>query len=332
MCLARQEALLTRNGRRDPKADEAELQPRMTLDQLRIFVAVAEREHVTRAAAELHLTQSAVSAAVAALESRYASRLFDRIGRRIALTDAGRQFLVEAKAVLARAAAAETVLSDLAGLKKGRLALAASQTVASYWLPPAMHRFQMSYPGVSLSLSIANTEMVAAMIHDGSADIGVVEGDVDDPSLAASVVADDEMVLVVSPDHPWASRTPARSLDLSASSWVLREHGSGTRAILETAFEDAGLHPAAIRCALELPSNEAVRAAVEAGAGASVMSRLVAQGSIDSGRLVEAAYPLPMRRFWALTHKERYATKAATAFLEVMTAGEALPLAPELVS
>ena len=133
----------------------------MTLEQLRIFVAVAEREHVTRAAVDLNLTQSATSAAIAALEARYAIKLFNRIGRRIELTQAGRLFLVEARAVLARAATAETVLDDIAGLKRGSLRLAASQTVGNYWLPPLMHRYRASYPGIALALTIGNTETVA---------------------------------------------------------------------------------------------------------------------------------------------------------------------------
>jgi DNA-binding transcriptional LysR family regulator len=120
----------------------------VTLEQLRIFVAVAELEHVTRASQSLNLTQSATSAAIAALESRYATKLFNRIGRRIELTDAGRVFLVEARAVLARAAAAETVLSDFAGLARGSLSLAASQTAGNYWLPPLIHRpYRRAGPG-----------------------------------------------------------------------------------------------------------------------------------------------------------------------------------------
>jgi DNA-binding transcriptional LysR family regulator len=107
----------------------------VTLDQLRIFVAVAELEHVTQGARHLNLTQSATSAAIAALEARYATKLFDRVWRRIVLTQAGRLFLTEAKAVLGQASAAEKVLTDLAGLTRGSLALAASQTVANYWLP-----------------------------------------------------------------------------------------------------------------------------------------------------------------------------------------------------
>jgi len=103
----------------------------MTLEQLRIFVAVAEKQHVTRAANELNLTQSATSAAIAALEARYGIKLFDRIGRGIALTQTGKDFLIEARAVLARAADATQVLNDLAGLKRGSLSIAASQTVGS---------------------------------------------------------------------------------------------------------------------------------------------------------------------------------------------------------
>jgi DNA-binding transcriptional LysR family regulator len=114
----------------------------MTLEQLRIFIAVAEKQHVTRAAAELNLTQSATSAAIAALEARYGIKLFDRVGRGIVLTQTGRDFLNEAREVVARAEAAAQVLDDLAGLKRGSLTVAASQTVANYcqtvanyWLP-----------------------------------------------------------------------------------------------------------------------------------------------------------------------------------------------------
>src|SRR5271154_2058800 len=139
----------------------------MTLEQLRIFVAVAEREHVTQGARDINLTQSATSASITTLEARYATKLFDRVGRRIALTEAGRLFLVEAKAVLARAAAAETVLVDLAGLKRGSLTLAASQTVANYWLPQVIHRYQSRYPGIALKLSIGNTEQVSVLVHEG---------------------------------------------------------------------------------------------------------------------------------------------------------------------
>src|ERR1700745_2865378 len=126
----------------------------MTLEQLRIFVAVAEKQHVTQAARELNLTQSATSAAIAALEERYGIKLFDRVGRGIVLTHTGRTFLAEARAVLACAHSAEQALRDIARLKGGKVIVGASQTVASYWLPARLLAFQAAHPGIDLVVKI----------------------------------------------------------------------------------------------------------------------------------------------------------------------------------
>jgi DNA-binding transcriptional LysR family regulator len=294
----------------------------MTLEQLRIFVAVAEREHVTQAARALNMTQSATSAAVTALESRYATRLFDRIGRRIALTEAGRLFLVEARAVLARAAAAERVLADLADLKRGSLLIAASQTVASYWLPQVVERYRKRYPGIAIAQSIGNTEYVAGRVRDGLADLGFAEGEpIDDPALIVTPVAEDELVLVVPKRHPWARRPPRSPEEIAAGPWVLREPGSGTRAIFEAALPRLGLAPGQLEVALEVPSNEAVRAAVEAGTGVTAISRLVVANALKAGTLAAVKLELPRRHFFVLRHRERYATKAAQAFVELVGGG-----------
>ena len=295
----------------------------MTLEQLRVFVAVAEREHVTRAAGDLHLTQSATSAAIAALEARYATQLFNRIGRRIELTQAGRLFLVEARAVLARAAAAETVLAELAGLKRGSLSLAASQTVGNYWLPPLMHRYRASYPGITLGLTIGNTETAVAAVRDGIADLGFVEGSVDDAALSVTPVAHDELVLVVSAALRPKRQAPSPA-ELKAMRWVSRERGSATRALFEQAMAKAGLRIADIDLVLELPSNEAVRAAVEDGTGAAVLSKLVVASSLESGSLVALDFAVPTRQFFALRHKERSITQAEREFYKLI---EPLPAA-----
>jgi DNA-binding transcriptional LysR family regulator len=296
----------------------------MTLEQLRIFVAVAQREHVTRAAADLNLTQSAVSAAITALEARHATQLFDRIGRRIALTQAGHLFLIEARAVLARAAVAESALADLAGLKRGALALAASQTVGNYWLPPLMARFRAAYPGVTLSLTIGNTETVAAMVEDGAADLGFVEGGVDGAPLDVTIVAEDELLLVAPPGTKIA-RKPLRADDVKAMRWVVRERGSGTRAILGTALASLGLALGELDVALELPSNEAVQSAVEAGAGATALSRLVVQDAIAAGALTVLNFRLPKRAFSALRHKDRTPSQAERALLALIGGAAPVP-------
>lgn len=283
----------------------------MTLEQLRIFVAVAEREHVTLGARDLNLTQSATSAAIAALEARHATKLFDRVGRRIALTEAGRVFLGEARAVLARAGAAEAVLADLSGLKRGALAIAASQTVGSYWLPERLGHFRAAFPGIAVATTIGNTQQAAAQVREGAADIGIVEGEVDGATLAVTPVADDEMVLVVPPAHPWAQGRPA---DLTSSAWVARERGSGTRAIFDALAQGSVADDAV----LVLPSNEAVRGAVIAGAGAAVLSRLVVADALALRQLVAVDLELPRRRFSALLHRDRHRTRAALEFCRMI--------------
>ena len=290
----------------------------MTLEQLRIFVAVAEREHVTQAAAALGLAQSAVSAAIAALEARHRTKLFDRVGRGVSLTDSGRLFLPEARAVIARADVAEQALNDHASLRRGSLAVHASQTIASYWLPRHLVAFHRAHPGITLSLTIGNSAQVARSVSEGIAGIGFVEGDVDAPALSTTIVARDRMVLVVAPDHPWAKLGSITPQAIAGSDWVLREPGSGTRSVFEAAVHGFGLSLASLQVALVLPSNEAVRGAVEAGLGATVISASVAAPSLEAGLLQEVRLPLPDRAFQILRHRERYHSPCSEALLELI--------------
>ena len=290
----------------------------MTLEQLRIFVAVAQRQHVTEAAKALGLTQSAASAAIAALEERYDTKLFHRIGRGITLTQEGRRFLEEARAVLARAEAAEQVLSELTGLKQGVLRVQASQTVGSYWLPRHLIDFRTAYPGVRLELTIGNTEQVATAVLDGTADFGFVEGKVSDPRLASREIARDRLMLVVGARHPWARRRRLEPADLAATPWILREKGSGTRAMFEQALADFGIEVSSLNILMELPSNEAVRSAVIAGEAATVLSASVLAAGLEAELLHAPSLRLPERAFYVVTHAERHLSRAAEALLKII--------------
>jgi DNA-binding transcriptional LysR family regulator len=292
----------------------------MTLEQLRIFAAVADRQHVTQAARELNLTQSATSAAIAALEGRYGVKLFDRVGRGIVLTHTGRAFLAEARAVLSRARGAEQVLRDLAGLKTGKLVLAASQTVANYWLPSRLQGFQAAYPGIEVDVRIANTERAAADVHEGVADLGFIEGDIDDPALAARRIDGDALVVVVAPKHPLARQKKLPADWMKQTPWILREPGSGTRAMFEQALKKRGLRLSDLRVQLELASNEAIRTAVESGLCATAISDLVVDKSVAAKTLVRIEDELAKRAFYILRHKERHVSKAEAALLSSIAA------------
>jgi DNA-binding transcriptional LysR family regulator len=291
----------------------------MTLEQLRVFVAVAERQHVTRAAAALNLAQSAVSAAIAALEGRHGTKLFHRVGRGVELTAAGALFLVEARAILSRVEAAGLVLSELGDLKRGTLAVHASQTIASYWLPRHLVAFRQKYPGINISLTIGNTARGAAALRDGAADLAFIEGMVEDPMLTKKQVARDQLVIVVGTEHAWSATDRLEPDRLIETDWVLREPGSGTRSAFEEALQGFGMSPSALRIALELPSNEAVRAAVEAGLGATAISASVAAPSLEAGLLHRVRFNLPERDFLVVWHVARARSRAADALLSMVT-------------
>ena len=294
----------------------------MTLEQLRIFAAVADKQHVTQAARELNLTQSATSAAIAALEGRYGVKLFDRVGRGIVLTHTGRAFLTEARAVLSRARGAEQVLRDLAGLKTGKLVLAASQTVANYWLPTRLQAFQAAYPGIEVDVRIANTERVAVDVRESVADIGFIEGDIDDGALSARRIDGDALVVVVGPRHPFARQKKLSSDWMRQTPWILREVGSGTRAMFEQTLKKLGLRLSDLNVQLQLASNEAIRTAVESGLCATAISDLVVDKSVAAKTLSRIDGELAKRAFYILRHKERHVSKAEAALLASITAAK----------
>jgi len=288
----------------------------MTLTQLRIFLAVAASGHVTRAAETLGITQSAASAAIAALENQYQVKLFNRIGRSIQVSEAGDLFISEAQAVLDRADAAQRTLRELGGITVGHLEIAASQTIANYWLPRRLAMFHESFPGVVLNLSITNTRDVESAVVTGAADIGFVEGTTKAAQLILDIVDHDRLLLVASSKH-WPNLDQG-IIDIATVPWIVREPGSGTREALETLCANAGYKWTDLNIVLELPSNEAVREAVEAGAGATLISSHVIASSLKTGALRTLKLDVAPRRYHMVRHRERFASAARRAFVEMI--------------
>src|SRR5271165_6338024 len=286
----------------------------MTLDQLRIFIAVAEREHVTRTAEALGLAPPSVSAAVASLEREFGTKLFHRVGRGIVVTEGGRLLLDEARALVNRAEALKLAMREFTGLGRGRLEIKASQTIASHFLPPRLVDFHQAYPGVALAVSVGNSAEVVGAIIEGNVELGFVEGPEEefrDPRLAIELIAMDDQ------------RAPyGRGFD--RGKWVLREDGSGTRAAFIKALDALGVPYGKLNIAIELPSNEAVLAAVLAGAGAAILSARVCADAIKAGILKRLPVVIAPRAFCAVQHGDRYRSRAVSALLEILRAHSGL--------
>ncbi|WP_447919758.1 LysR family transcriptional regulator [Achromobacter aegrifaciens] len=289
----------------------------MTLEQLRIFTVVADMLNMTKAAARLHITQPAISAAIATLEDRYSTKLFDRVGRRLELTAEGRSFLPEAQAVLDRAADARRALDGLAGLMQGEIRLAASQTVATYWLPRKMADFALAYPGISVHLQVGNTTQAAALLQQGAADIAFVEGDCSEFPLLGKVVGADQLRLYASVDSPLVGRELTADC-LQAATWVMREAGSGTRDHLAAGLAATGVQVEKLRICLQLPSNGAVLHTLDNKDLIAGVSSLAAASRLSAGRIAELKWDLPGRDFHMLRHPERQLGRAAAAFVNAI--------------
>lgn len=298
----------------------------MTFEQLRIFLMVAELEHVTEAARRLNLTQSAVSGAIQTLENTHQVALFDRVGRGIRLTEAGRILQGKARIIMAGVQDAETTLGDLSGLRMGALRIFASQTVASHWLPRFVMEYKALHPGIDLAIEVGNTRRCLDAVQRGACDLGYVEGEVesrlggpDAGRIEVTPVARDQLVLIAAPDHPWAAHPPARLRQaFAAQQWIMRETGSGTRSSFEDQLRRMGAAPETLPVAMEFSTNEAVCSGVEHSGCLGVVPRLVAGPLIEAGRLAALPFTLEARPFLQLRHTERHFARAARAFSELV--------------
>ncbi|MBW4616173.1 MAG: LysR family transcriptional regulator [Desmonostoc vinosum HA7617-LM4] len=299
----------------------------MTLEQLRIFLAVAELLHFTRAAEALYITQPAVSAAIQSLETEYGVRLFHRIGRHIEITDAGKLLQGEAQKILDHVELTERGLRELNNLQRGELKLGASLTVGNYWLPEKISQFRQLYPGIYINCKLGNAEEICEGTAVGMYDLGFVTGDVK-PSLQNSLekneVGSDRLQIVVGKSHPWFQCNEIYLDELLSTGWVMRESGSGAQQIFHQALQSWGIEPSNLNIVLHLNTSEMVKAVVESGVGAAAIPESMVKKELQLGTLyavrvidqqkqsskkLEIVQPV-----WKLKHRQRFYTRVMTAF------------------
>ncbi len=285
----------------------------MNLHLLRIFAVVAEQGSFSKAAELLYISQPAVSKSVQELERQLDQTLLDRSGRKVTLTEAGVLMYRHAQQIFALERSAETALQQLRGLETGRLSLGASQTIGTYLLPPILGAFHRRYPGIQLSLEIGNTQQIVEQLSKGVLDTAFVEGPVDKAGLVIQPWRTDRMVVIAAPDHALVTQPSVRFDRLLAEPFVIRESGSGTRAVLETWLEDHGVQ---IQIAMELGSNEAVKNAVSAGLGIAVISEATIPISLKAGMLALLEVPdfVLTRSLTQVAVEGRPSSPALTAF------------------
>jgi DNA-binding transcriptional LysR family regulator len=255
----------------------------MNLNHLAVFHAVAQAGSMTGGAERLDISQPAVSKQVQELEHALGVPLFDRVGRRVYLSRAGEVLADYARRLFALAREAEEAMADVRSAGRGKLVIGASTTIGTYLLPGVLAEFRRRHPGVELLVQVENTEQVHRRLAGHELDIGLTEGFVEEEGLEAEVFHRDELVMIAAAGHPLAGQPRVPLSAVRREPFVLREPGSGTRAVEERALARLKLP---VRVAMALGSTEAIKRVVAAGVGLAIVSRLAVCAECNAGSLV----------------------------------------------
>ncbi len=287
---------------------------RITIKQLEVFVAVAKTGNMTLAASAVHITQSACSMALAAMEQQLGGDLFDRHGKKLVLNERGRILFPKAANVLTQIAE----LEDLMRGKKqqqlaGHLIIGASTTIGNYILPELIGQFININPQAKITLRVGNTEQIIQQLLKFKIDLGMIEGNCYAEDIDVIPWKKDQLIIVAAAQHPLAKKEKITLKDIQQAKWILRETGSGTREKFEEALQGK-LIPY-----LEFGNTEAIKQAVKAGLGISCLSKTTVTELLKSGQIIELKTPFLKltRDFYILMHKEKHKTSVLEHFIDL---------------
>lgn len=289
----------------------------MNLSHLAIFYAVHQEQSVSLGAERLNISQPAVSKQLKQLELSLRTPLFDRHAKGVRPTEAGRLLADYARRIFALEAEAELAVAELHDLKRGAVTVGASLTIGNYLLPQILARFHVRYPGIQVAVQIANTEAVQRRLIDGSLDLGFTEGYVEIDEIEATVFGEDELVPIAAPEHAVFSKPSMTLEELSREEFVLREHGSGTREVIDRAMSARGIR---LRSVMSFGDIEAVKRAIAAGIGIGIVSGAAIATELALGtvrRIVVSDFSL-RRQLHMLSLRGKYQTKATRALIALL--------------
>lgn len=286
----------------------------VTLRQLSVFESVARHLSFTRAAEELFLTQPAVSMQIKQLEENVGLPLFEQLGKKIFLTEAGREFYHYSRVIAQQLAEAEAVLEDLKGVTRGRLDISVAST-ANYFATRLLAAFVHRYEGISFSLDVTNRETLLRQLESNERDLVIMGKPPEGMDLATEAFMENPLVVIAAPDHPLAKERKIPLARLQEETFVVRERGSGTRIAMERFFAE---HHAKLTAGMEMTSNEAIKQAVSAGLGLGIVSIHTLALELQLGCLtVLDVEDFPILRHWYLVHRAgKRLSPVAQAFRE----------------
>ncbi len=284
--------------------------------RLQVFHTVAKLLSFTKAAEALHMTQPAVTFQVRQLEEQFNTRLFDRTHNRISLTRAGEVVQERAAKIFDLYAEMENAVRELTGEVSGSLIIGASTTIAEYMLPALLGDFKRHHPDIKLYLQVANTETIVSMVENNDLDLGVVEAPVGNKNLLVEVCRSDGLVAIVPPDHPLAAREKVTIKELMGYPYICREEGSGTRDVILDYLASNGMSSEDLDVIMELGNPEAIKGAVEAGMGISIISAATIVKELRLGTLVSIPLDPPLERaFSFVRQKQKFRQRAMEELL-----------------
>jgi DNA-binding transcriptional LysR family regulator len=296
---------------------------RYTLRQLDTFLEVARQLSISRAADALHVSQPAVSMQLRQLEDIVGMPLYEQVGRKIRLTEAGHEFEHYAVSAIAQLKQLDDAMADRRGIRKGRVDLAMVST-AKYFVPMLLVLFRKKYPDIQVSLQIHNRENIMQLLMRNEVDLVIMGRAPDTIDCVASAFATNPLGIISSPEHPLSRRRHAPISILNDQEFVVRENGSGTRHAMQRLFEEKGIHP---RIVMEMPSNETIKQAVMAGMGMSFLSLRTIRHELASGHLALVDIEgLPIVRHWHITHLTDKRLSPAASVFKAFIVEEAGPL------
>ncbi|KAF0145414.1 MAG: LysR family transcriptional regulator [Nitrospirae bacterium] len=288
--------------------------------KLKVFCTVAETKSFSKASEIIHLTQPAVSLLVQAIEEIYETKLFDRASNTVTLTPAGEMLYKYAKEILNLYAAAEKNIGEITGFVKGSISLGASSTIGNYLLPGVIADFRKTHPKIKVHLLVGNTKRIVELLNSGNIDIGLVEGDVARQKMVVEKLIADELVLIVSPLHPWAKKKSISVVEIAKEPFIFREEGSGTRQVIEKYLGKYKITPQDMMTSLVLGSTEAIKESVEGTMGIAIVSRWAIRKEMRYGTLKPLSFKEEkmLREFSMIFQKNAISSHAVDEFLSYL--------------